>query len=573
MSKLLGHILLECLVGYLLFLVVIVIFQRCFLYFPFDNARPDLTRSPDMDVIKVETADGLALQGWYKEPAEKDKPVILFFHGNAGSIEVRPAKIMPFLENKYGVLLAEYRGYGGNPGKPSEQGLYQDGRAYLDWLIEEQKIKPENIVLYGESLGSGIAVQMGTEYNIKGLILEVPFSSALDVARLKFFIIPFKNILMWDQYLSDEKIAKITKPVLIGVAGKDIVIPSQFGRKLYEAANEPKLIFEYPLATHMDIHHHGFARDMIDFVKALIPLENPKQESKDTEKQSLEKPSREAKRRSFESFDKTKLSFLHWPKSQLTKGTVVLIHRGHEHAERIAHITQEADLKDYNIYALDMRGHGHSKGAGTDGLRMDHLVRDLDEFIKYIVKEDDLKIQNIAVIGQSVGAVVAATWVHDYSPKIRSLVLAAPAFEINLYVPLAETMIRWAQKIIPELKISSYVSGRMLTQDEDRASSYHTDPRITRDISARLLIDLRDTANRLVNDASSIKVPTQVLMAGDDYVVDQGPIKTFYEKLGADNKKLHLYEGLRHDILGERDRMPVLSDMMAFIDKTFEPHN
>ena len=253
---------------YVLYVSIIIVTQRNFMYFPFGSKRPNIHMSGGMKVITVTTDDGLELEAWH-DPAEEDKPTIVMFHGNGQSIAYRPPKVQHFREQGYGVLLAEYRGYGGNPGKTTEEGVYADGRAYINWLINDQKIAADNIILYGESLGSGVAVQMATEYDVKAVLLDVPFNSALAVAKSHFFVVPFLEYLMWDQYRSDLKIKDINAPVFIGLAGSDMVVRPHFGRALYELAAEPKQMKEYPNAGHMDLHHHGYPQDAVVFLESL----------------------------------------------------------------------------------------------------------------------------------------------------------------------------------------------------------------------------------------------------------------------------------------------------------------
>ncbi|MBL4804042.1 MAG: alpha/beta hydrolase [Alphaproteobacteria bacterium] len=260
---------------YVLYVSIIVMTQRNFMYFPFGSKRPNIYLSGGMDVITVTTDDGLELEGWYDPPTEDTKPVIVMFHGNGQSIAYRPPKVQHFREQGYGALLAEYRGYGGNPGKTTEEGVYKDGRAYINWLINDQNITADNIILYGESLGSGVAVQMATEYDVKAVLLDVPFNSALAVAKSHFFVVPFLEYLMWDQYRSDLKIKNINAPVFIGLAGSDMVVRPHFGRALYELAVEPKQMKEYPDSGHMDLHHHGFPQDAVAFIEALNKEQKP----------------------------------------------------------------------------------------------------------------------------------------------------------------------------------------------------------------------------------------------------------------------------------------------------------
>lgn len=260
------RIAIAIIIAYVCFVILIAVKQRSLMYFPLTHARPDIAKAPWMQWVEVTTQDGLPLKSWYSPP-KAGMPTVAFFHGNANSIEARGPKALPFVQAGYGVLLAEYRGYGGNVGKPTEEGLYMDARAQLNWLLEQQSLQSDHLILYGESLGSGVAVQMAKEYKAKALILDVPFSSALDVAQSKFFFIPFLSSLMKDHYRSDQKIGAIDIPVLIGLGEKDKIIPARFGKKLFALANEPKTLKIYKNAGHMGIHHSGFSNDMLVFLE------------------------------------------------------------------------------------------------------------------------------------------------------------------------------------------------------------------------------------------------------------------------------------------------------------------
>ncbi len=261
-------LLLAFIIAYAGLVIIISMKQRSFMYFPMTKTRPDISQAPWMSWVDVTTEDGLALKSWFSPPKE-GKPTIIFFHGNGHNISLRTPKIMSFLQEGYGILLAEYRGYGGNPGIPSEEGFYHDARAQINWLADNYGIKGDDLILYGESIGTGVAVQMATEYKAKALILDVPFSSALDVAQLKLFFIPFASKILKDKYLSHEKIGSIHTPVFVGLGGRDMVIPPRFGKKLFDAANEPKTLKIYEKAGHMDLHQYGFGQHVIEFINDL----------------------------------------------------------------------------------------------------------------------------------------------------------------------------------------------------------------------------------------------------------------------------------------------------------------
>jgi len=244
--------------------------QRDFIYFP-DQNTPNKASVNAEDVVQdifVTTDDGLKLMGWFIEPSVPSKPVILFFHGNAGDISHRLFKVSQYTNAGYGVLMAEYRGYGGNPSSPTEGGLYKDGRAYFSWL-HEAGYKNQDIILYGESLGTGVAVQMASEHAVKAVILEAPYSRLSDPARRTYFFIPFIDMLMHDKYYSIDKIGAIQAPKLFMIAGKDEVLGPQTGLNLYEAAPAPKVLEIFSEAKHNAIYHYDASDVVLAFLSGL----------------------------------------------------------------------------------------------------------------------------------------------------------------------------------------------------------------------------------------------------------------------------------------------------------------
>ena len=280
---------------------------------------------------------------------------------------------------------------------------------------------------------------------------------------------------------------------------------------------------------------------------------------------------RKAQEREFHSFDQAALFYRHWPAIQpgAPARAIVLLHRGHEHSGRVAHLVDELDLPDTAFFAWDARGNGRSPGQRGDAPGFDALVRDLDSFIAHIGAEHGIAVEDIVVIAQSVGAVVAATWVHDYAPRLRALVLASPAFKVKLYVPFARTGLAMMQKLRGNFFVNSYVKPQWLTHDQARVDSYRNDPLITRPISVRVLLGLYAAADRVVADAQAISVPLQLLVSGADFVVHRGPQDRFYERLSSPVKQRVYLPGFFHDTLGERDRMPALASIRSFIQARF----
>ncbi len=279
---------------------------------------------------------------------------------------------------------------------------------------------------------------------------------------------------------------------------------------------------------------------------------------------------REVRESTFTTWDGEQLFYRHWPARGTSRGALVLLHRGHEHSGRVAHLADELAMPEWDVFAWDARGNGRSPGERGDAPGFDALVRDLDRFVAFIGDQHGIAIEQTAVVAQSVGAVIAATWVHDFAPRLRALVLASPAFKVKLYAPLAIPSLALMQKLRGNFFVNSYVKPQWLTHDPERISSYREDPLITRPISVRVLLELHAAAERVVADANAITVPTQLLVSGADLVVYRGPQDRFFERLGSQIKERHLLPGFFHDTLGERDRAPAIAKLRGFLQQRFD---
>ena len=244
------------------------VFQRHLLYLP-GFGRPELGDLAALGVheIMVKTADGLSLLSWYLPPRD-GHPVIAYFHGNGGHIGYRAERLRQFGGNGYGVLMTEYRGYGGNPGTPSESGLIADGAAALDFL-SGAGITPDRLVIYGESLGSGIAVPLAAQREVAGLILEAPFTSVAEVAQYHYSFIP-ASALVRDRFDSLARIGDVKAPILVLHAERDRVVPVRFGRALFDAAPEPKELWLARKAGHEDLVRYGAFEAILDFLRRRV---------------------------------------------------------------------------------------------------------------------------------------------------------------------------------------------------------------------------------------------------------------------------------------------------------------
>ncbi|MDB5322663.1 MAG: ynbC [Phycisphaerales bacterium] len=273
--------------------------------------------------------------------------------------------------------------------------------------------------------------------------------------------------------------------------------------------------------------------------------------------------------RTFTSFDGTELFYRAWLPPQQVKRAVVLFHRGHEHSGRWQEFVERLGMADAAVFAWDARGHGHSPGERGWAPDLASVIKDTDAFVQHILAETGLAMQDVAVVAHSVGAVVAAAWVHDYAPPIRALVLATPALAVKLYVPLAIPSLRVLSKVKKKSFVTSYVKAKMLTHDPEQSAAYDADPLISKKIAVNILLDLHDVSKRLVADAGAIATPTLVLGAGSDWVVKNSIAAKFFERLSSADKEMFIFPGMGHSIFHETGREQVVERVRDFLDRQF----
>ena len=197
------------------------------------------------------------------------------------------------------------------------------------------------------------------------------------------------------------------------------------------------------------------------------------------------------------------------------------------------------------------------------------MIKDVDEFVRHISDRHGIAVEDMVVLGHSVGAVTVAAWVHDYAPPIRGLILATPAFRVKLYVPLAVPLLRLRQKLLGPGYVQSYVKARMLTHDAEQARRYDADPLISRQIAVNILLDLFDTSTRLLADAGAITVPTLMLAAGSDWVVKPSAHQEFFRKLSSPVKQMEIFPGFYHAVFHEKGREALIEKVRGFIQERF----
>lgn len=240
---------------YLIFAGYLFIFQSRYVYFPKHDV-PAVPADPgqiglSFENISFQTSDGLKLSGWFI-PKEDSRGVLLFSHGNAGNMGHRLESIRIFNRLGLEVFIFDYRGYGESEGKPTEEGTYRDVEAAWKYLVEERGIEPDKIIVFGRSLGGGVASWLASRHTPGALILESTFTSLPDIAASQYWFMPIR-LLMRIKYDTAERIGDVNCPVLIIHSPDDDQIPYSHGRKLFELASEPKEFLEIS-----GTHNEGF---------------------------------------------------------------------------------------------------------------------------------------------------------------------------------------------------------------------------------------------------------------------------------------------------------------------------
>lgn len=272
----------------------------------------------------------------------------------------------------------------------------------------------------------------------------------------------------------------------------------------------------------------------------------------------------------FNTFDGNKIFYRVW-NFEKNKKSLIIIHRGHEHSERLNNLAQDEKFLKYNIFAYDLRGHGYTE-TKTSPNAMDY-VRDLDFFVKHIKSEYQIKEEDIFTVANSIGGVILSAYVHDFAPNIAGMALLAPAFEIKLYIPFAKQLVTLLTKIKKDAKVMSYVKAKVLTHDVAEQNKYNSDKLINKEINAKLLIDLADMGKKLVEDSMAIELPTIIFSAEKDYVVKNSAQKKFFLNLSSKKREFIELENFYHGIIFEKERQKVYKMLDDFIQDVFKNQN
>tara|TARA_Y100000590_G_scaffold276511_1_gene310447 strand:+ start:987 stop:1799 length:813 start_codon:yes stop_codon:yes gene_type:complete len=261
---------LSLVIFYILLTVIVFLFQRNLLYHPsIDNhLKDDLVIEPtEINKVKITTNDNIDLLGWFYNRDVKKFKTILFFHGNAGSLKNRTYKLNHFKDLDVNFLIIAWRGFSGNKGKPNETGLYEDAKSAIKWL-NNKGIKDKDIIIYGESLGTAVAVEIAQNKNYAGIVLESPFTSMINMGKKYYPFFPV-SFLLKDKFESDIKINNISIPILIIHGKVDKIVPYQMGKKMYQLANQPKFFYSQEYGDHMVEYDEKLLLALKHFIKSL----------------------------------------------------------------------------------------------------------------------------------------------------------------------------------------------------------------------------------------------------------------------------------------------------------------
>jgi|TARA_B100001093_G_scaffold332631_1_gene317616 fermentation-respiration switch protein FrsA (DUF1100 family) len=252
------------LVIYLILLTLIYINQRKLLYLPSENNYLDDPINFTYNEFFIKVDKNIKIKSWLIEKDLQKYKTILFLHGNAGNLFNRSYKLNRFNELNLNVLIISWRGFSGNPGKPNETNLYGDAKKAVKWL-NDRGVKTKNIILYGESLGTGVAVEIGQNNKFNSIILESPYTSMEKTAKIYYPYLPVKFLLK-DKYESEKKIKNIKTPILIMHGKKDNIVPFNMGKKLFEIANKPKKFLQIEEDDHMLSFNDGLLLEIKNFI-------------------------------------------------------------------------------------------------------------------------------------------------------------------------------------------------------------------------------------------------------------------------------------------------------------------
>lgn len=266
--------------------------------------------------------------------------------------------------------------------------------------------------------------------------------------------------------------------------------------------------------------------------------------------------------------DKTNLHFRYFRPLNGQNSAVIFLHRGHEHSGRLIEPIESLGIDDRWIFAWDARGHGLSGGTLDS---FETAINDLEEFVSFISAQYKIPRNKMTFVAHSFSAVLLTEWIREYQPDLEGLILLAPAFRINLFVPFAYEVLSALNSVFPNLKVTSFVRGALLTRNSNEAKAYDRDKLVTKAISVKVLLEMKKRAMLSIRAATRINVPVLVLLAGSDPIVDRKCQLMFFDLLSSQKKVLRTFSGMRHDIFHELNRDEAFDLMRFFICELTQP--
>ncbi len=252
---------------YLLIVIFVFFYQRNLLYHPFENNYSTDKANFTYDEVSIPVSKEINLKAWFHKKDLEKKKTLVFFHGNAGNLQNRIYKLNLLKDFDINFLIVAYRGFSGNKGKPTELGLYEDAQSTLNWL-KNKKIKDDQIIIYGESLGTGVSIEVAQNKKFAGIILESPFTSMVDAGKHYYFYLPV-SILLKDRYETIKKLKNIEIPILIMHGEKDRIVPFHMGKKVFLKANQPKYFYFPKNDDHMMEYNEDLLEALNKFFQSI----------------------------------------------------------------------------------------------------------------------------------------------------------------------------------------------------------------------------------------------------------------------------------------------------------------
>ena len=253
---------------YLLILVFVFFYQRNLLYHPFENNYSTHETKFSYEEVFIPTSDGNNLKGWFHKKDLNNKKTLVFFHGNAGDLKNRIYKLNLIKDFDINFLIIAYRGFSGNKGKPTEVGLYDDARSALSYLTK-LNIMEDQIIIYGESLGTGVSIEVAQNKKFAGIILESPFTSMVDAGKFYYPYLPV-SLLLKDRYETVKKLKNINSPILVMHGKKDKIVPFHMGKQVFDKVNEPKFSYFPDNDDHMMDYNEDLLKTLSIFFKTIL---------------------------------------------------------------------------------------------------------------------------------------------------------------------------------------------------------------------------------------------------------------------------------------------------------------